>query len=231
MQKLTLQKSTLTIFLSIVIQLACGMNATDKIINDPRLLYQMPLPDNSLLNKKVTVSWRFISFNEFIVTLQKTYALNSKVISSASTIATPVLVNITNGTLNDLINQASLKFGYNWSYHNNLLLFSAITPVLHPVESQLNIIPTQFNTKVWVLKPSDRTLRNVLTTWCKSSGWQLVWNVKADYPITTSWSIEGSFEYAVNEILKASQITDTPLSATMHDSNRVLEVFTPTNSK
>ena len=46
-----------------------------------------------------------------------------------------------------------------------------------------------------------------MNRWCKSIGWQLIWNVNADYPIVTSWNITGSFEneLAFEEILAYGQ--------------------------
>lgn len=214
----------LLLFMSVY---AWAGNSGAELINDPTLLYQMPLADDSALNKKVTVNRQFLSFNEFIVMLQKNYGLNAKIVSVPENIVDKVLINITNDSLKNLIEQTSMKFGYRFAYRNNILFFSAISPANLSNKSSNETL----RTTVWPLHPSDRTLRNVLTKWCKSAGWQLVWNVRADYPITTDWVISGSFESAINEVLKASQATDTPLLASMHDSNKVLEIYTTSLGK
>lgn len=105
----------------------------------------------------------------------------------------------------------------------------------------LALVNTIFSTKFvlandnlipgWKLDPKNKTIRGGMAKWCKKAGWQLVWNVKADYPIDTSWTLNTSFESAVNEVLKATQHSEMPLMATMHDSNKVLEIYSPVTSK
>ncbi|MCC2624349.1 MAG: hypothetical protein K0R14_222 [Burkholderiales bacterium] len=137
-----------------------------------------------------------------------------------------------NGTVRDFINVAAEKFNYAVNINGNKVVFSANNPnVPNLTTLDATSLVSSPTTQIWSLDPKDKTLRNTLTKWSKKEGWQLVWNVKADYPITTSWNIPGTFEVAVNEILKASQSTDTPLQAVMHDSNHVLEMYSPVTSK
>lgn len=207
----------------IFILLFCSIVRAQNIIDNPELLYQMPVEESSVLNQKVTVNWKFSSFNDFIISLQKNYQINSKIVSNAPKPANSVLLTINNGSIEQLITAACSKFGYTWIYKDNVVVFRAIN----------QIAPTKTEEKLqsnWQLNPSDKTLRAVLSKWCKSANWQLIWNVHADYPITTTWAITGNFETAVNEVLKASQETDVPLVATMHDSNRVLEISSPSAS-
>lgn len=196
--------------------LACSQAAN--IFDNPELLYQMPLGERSILEQKITINWRFASFNEFVTTLQKNYALNSKVVGTTATPTLAVLLYLNSGTLRQLITQASSKFGYNWAYQDGVVIFSAINPII--ATKNLSF----YRQSSWELTPRDKTLKAVLAKWCKLVNWQLVWNVHADYPIATSWTISGYFETAINEILRASQVTDVPLRAIMYEANHVIEV-------
>jgi len=211
---------------------------TDNIIDNPELLYKIPANTNEVLAQKVTINWKFHNFKEFTQSLQQTYGINSKVTSFAAPPSTAIWLNLENDTIEHLLNQASSRFGYKWSYQDNMVVFAALTPLpsskaasKQPSLDKL-ISPDILITKPsWSLAVKDRTLRNTISKWCKRSGWQLVWNVKADYPITNNWNFNGSFEEVINEVLKASSETDMPLFATMHDSNKVLEIYSPVDNK
>ena len=217
---------------------------------DPTLLYQMPIANNSVLEQKVTVNWKFKRFNEFTQSLRNVYGINSQVIAKAEGPSSTIWINIENQSISRLLDRAAARFGYNWAYKNNLVVFSAIVPIaivpvetvpvetasvkispITSVENKLSKNPTNEIVRIpqlWSLDPKDKTLRSALSKWCANAKWQLVWNVKADYPITNLWHINGTFEHAVNEVLKASQNAQMPLLATMHDSNRVLEIHSLT---
>jgi hypothetical protein len=183
-----------------------------------------------MLDQPVTVKKSFRDINLVVSKLN--------LLGLSASVKTPNQVEIqnafisSNGTVRDFINVAAEKFNYVVNINGNKVVFLANnpnTPKLTALDANSPApVPTS---KVWSLDPKDKTLRNTLTKWSKKEGWQLVWNVKADYPITTSWNIPGTFEVAVNEILKASQSTDTPLQAVMHDSNHVLEMYSPVTSK
>ena len=106
-----------------------------------------------------------------------------------------------------------------------------ILTLLNTVFTMKCVLANDNVTQVWKLEPQDKTIRGGMTKWCQKSGWQLVWNVKADYPIDTSWTINTNFESAINEVLKATQHSEMPLLATMHDSNKVLEIYSPVTNK
>lgn len=80
---------------------------------------------------------------------------------------------------------------------------------------------------VWVLDPEkDRTVRDGIAKWSKQAGWQLVWKGAFDMPVEAQVKIPGSFEYAINEICRASQATGKQLIAEMHDKNKVVVIYT-----
>lgn len=81
--------------------------------------------------------------------------------------------------------------------------------------------------KVWTLDSKDKTVRVGMSRWASEAGWQLVWRADYDMPIEASVSIPGSFEFAVNEICRASQYTGKQLIAEMHDKNKVIVIYTP----
>lgn len=194
-----------------------GLAYASDVINNPESFYHLTPVESSQLNHKVTVNWKFHSLKEFTLFLQKNYAISSKIVTNAANTVSQADIYLSNGTVEQLITQVSQKLGYKWRDVNGVIMFHALNPVLDKnvdISEQI----------AWQLSPSDRTLRNAFTRWCKMANWQLVWNARADYPISTSWLINGSFESAVNEVLKASQETEMPLVAIMHDSNHVLEV-------
>lgn len=81
--------------------------------------------------------------------------------------------------------------------------------------------------KVWTLDSKDKTVRVGMSRWAAEAGWQLVWRADYDMPIEASVSIPGTFEFAVNEICRASQYTGKQLIAEMHDKNKVIVIYTP----
>src|SRR6185437_896707 len=202
----------------IILLLFFSFSYANNVIENPELLYQMPVKENGILSQKVTVNWKFSSLYDFVASLQKNYSVNVKVLSNAAKPDKPIQLYLENGSVSQLITKASGKFGYVWEYKDGIVIFRAVNPV---AGSEGLVSAGQL---IWKLTPADKTLRSTLSRWSKIANWQLVWNVRADYPIATSWVISGNFETAVNEVLKASQGMDMPLLATMHDSNRVLEI-------
>jgi hypothetical protein len=222
------------------------------IINNPELLYQMPLNSDSKLLQKITINRNFKDINQLVEKLNSIQGVKAKVTRYALATPPEVGVSLNNATLNDLLNQVSPKLGYSWCLDNDTIIFTAITANKNDRSKQLtkvmndgvaaSIITSDLITPLpaasnlpkeivmtpvaaWVLGYQDGTLRNVISKWCNQAKWQLIWNVKADFPISASWTINGSFEFAINELLKASQQTDVPLYARMHDSNHVVEIY------
>ena len=215
------------IFIAILISLGAVSNAAGNIIDNPDMLYslddsELNAPD--ILDTKITIKHTFNNINELINELDSVNNLSAKLVTQSALKAEPVYIYLDNGMLTDLLNQASPKLGYKWKFQDKIVLFNAISPITpKPI--------TASNKVVWSMTPKDKTLRGAFTKWCDSQSWQLVWNVKADYPIDTAWAISGSFESAVNEVLKATQHTEMPLMAVMHDSNHVLEIYSPVTSR
>ncbi len=218
----------------------CGIVfSEDNLLNDPTQIYQSPESQADVINQSITITRSFNNINELANKINLIDGLSAKVLNETSDNPIPVNVVINNGTIKNLLEKTASKLGYNWVLVGSVINFSAI----HPKQKVSTQQPIQQNTTtsiyskisnplpLWELNPRDKTLRDSLNKWCKKSGWQLVWNVKADYPIDTSWTINSSFESAVNEVLKATQHTEMPLMAVMHDSNRVLEIYSPVTSK
>lgn len=212
----------LKLLLGIVSSLCIYPSYADNVIDDPALLYTVPLNPNGPLSQKISLKRNLRGINDLVVALNNISGINAVVKTISITKPLPFLINLNNVTLEELLNFSSKKLWYRWQWQDNSINFYALNPVR----------PTAIIIKhsVWVLDPSDKTLRDSLTKWCNRIGWQLVWNVNADYPIVTSWSIAGSFESAVNQVLAASQSTNVPLLATMHDENHVLEIYSDHNS-
>jgi hypothetical protein len=220
--------------LRVVLLLLCVIAQARDITTDPTLLYQLPLVNNSKLEQKVTVDWKFKNFNEFVQCLRTVYGINSQEVAKSEDPLSPVHINIENQTISKLLDRVTARFGYNWVYKSNVVIFSAIVPAPNISRNENSKLKPEIihpQRSSWSLEPKDKSLRNALAKWCRAANWQLVWHVKADFPITNLWHISGTFEHAINEVLKASQHTETPLLATMHDSNKVLEIHAPAANK
>ena len=241
-------KSILIPFILLTISLPISQSAfaDDNLINDPELIY-ITSTDNYLA-QNITINRTFENITALLNKLNSIDGIEAQVKSQTADSIKPVTVNIDNGTIKNLLNKTSTKLGYKWSFINNVIVFNAINPKQVALESQVvktvdkkqttvisSLDKASYNSNsippAWQLNIKDKTVRGSLSKWCKKAGWQLVWNVKADYPIDTAWSISGSFESAVNEVLKATQHSEMPLMAVMHDSNHVLEVYSPITSK
>lgn len=194
----------------------------DNVIDNPELLYTAPLNKNGPLFQKITLKKAVSNINEIVAVLNNISGINVSVRTKSQDTITPFNLDLNNATIKELLDASSKKLGYIWQFKDNTVNFYAINPVRSFAAVSKN--------STWELSLGDKTLRNALSRWCKATGWQLVWNVNADYPIVTSWIIQGSFEKAVNQVLAASQSTNMPLLATMHDQNHVLEIYSDHSS-
>lgn len=201
---------------------AIGSIYADSVIDNPELLYVAPLDKTGPLFQKITLKRTVSNINDLVAVLNNISDINASVKTISQDVIVPFNLDLNNATIEEVLNVSSKKLGYIWQFKNNSINFYAINPTRSMTEVSKN--------STWTLSPSDKTLRNSLTRWCRATGWQLIWNVNADYPIVTFWSIHGSFENAVNQVLAASQSTNVPLLATMHDQNHVLEIYSDHSS-
>lgn len=199
------------------------LNAENSIIDNPELLYQSPNED-ILLSSRVTVKRTLHNIEELSNVLGGINGVSTQILDKSAQKPVPVDVYLDNATLSELLNVSAKKLGYTWKLKENKIIFSAILPILR-TQGLTSHLSTKAIMPSWSLSQQDKTLRNALGKWCTRSGWHLVWNVGADYPIVVPWTINASFESAVNQVLRSTQITDIPLGATMHDNNKVLEVY------
>lgn len=210
------------IFIALVLiaKLSFGI---DNIIDNPTMLYTVGT-DSSILDTKFTIKRTFNTIDDVVDQLNTINNLSTIVVTKSSVKSSPVYVYLDTGTIKDLLNQTSVKLGYRWMFSDNEVLFSAISPIIPKVSNP------NYQT-LWAITNKDKTIRSVFSRWCKEAGWQLVWNVNADYMVNVSWELNGTFESAVNQVLQATKNMESPLRATMHDSNKVLEIYSPQISK
>jgi hypothetical protein len=196
---------------------------------DQYIFEQSSSPTNSIFDSQITINKTFTNINS-VITKLNSLGIKATIKNYNQNELQNVLIK-SNGTVNDFITAAAPKFNYSINESGSTILLTALNPKLSSLISAKSVGKAITLQPTWILDPKNKTLRSSLSQWCKKANWQLVWNVRADYPITTTWSIAGTFENAVNEVLKASQKTDMPLVATMHDSNHVLEISSPSNTK
>jgi hypothetical protein len=77
---------------------------------------------------------------------------------------------------------------------------------------------------VWVLHPSDGSVRNALARWARDADWQFIWAVPTDFSIDASATIHGSFEDALHSVVDALSHSQVPIQVIMYKGNRVLRV-------
>jgi hypothetical protein len=76
----------------------------------------------------------------------------------------------------------------------------------------------------WLINVADGTLKTALRRWADSAGWQLVWELQADYPITTYAEVPGDFEAAVGTVARSLEHADVPMKAVFYRGNKVLRI-------
>jgi hypothetical protein len=76
----------------------------------------------------------------------------------------------------------------------------------------------------WLLNVADGTLKGAMRRWADAAGWQLVWELPADYPITAYAEVPGDFEAAVATVARSLEHADTPMKAIFYRGNKVLRI-------
>jgi hypothetical protein len=76
----------------------------------------------------------------------------------------------------------------------------------------------------WELTTEDRTLKNALSRWCRQAGWQLLWDLRVDYALSSRATLHGNFEEAVSRVMRDMSEAETPLHAVLYRGNKVLRI-------
>ncbi|HEY0846348.1 MAG TPA: toxin co-regulated pilus biosynthesis Q family protein, partial [Noviherbaspirillum sp.] len=76
----------------------------------------------------------------------------------------------------------------------------------------------------WQVSLEDRTVKNVIARWSQRAGWQLNWEIGYDYPVLATAAINGTFEEAVESLVKSVGYSDAPITAVFYTGNRVIRV-------
>ena len=77
----------------------------------------------------------------------------------------------------------------------------------------------------WEVKISDRTLNATFARWSRSAGWQLSWELPADYAVETHAVINGTFEDAVGAVAVSLGAANAPVKMIFYAGNKVLRVI------
>lgn len=103
-----------------------------------------------------------------------------------------------------------------------------VTPRTITVET--NGVPTSLapvnalTPQTWRSTKGDRTIQSTLERWAKSVGWEVAWEVPRKLPAGFEASFTGTFDVAVEEMMKALRGTDYPIIACLYEANQVLRV-------
>lgn len=82
------------------------------------------------------------------------------------------------------------------------------------------------NNNVWEISTNDKTIKKTLQKWSNNSGWQLIWKSNVDFPITANAKITGSYQDAIIEVCRSSQLTGAKIEAVFHPKNNVVVIQT-----
>jgi hypothetical protein len=85
-------------------------------------------------------------------------------------------------------------------------------------------VPPATPAPAWEVMLVDKTVKSSFERWASISGWQVSWELPVDYPIDAKASITGSFEEAVEVVVKSIAHAETPMKAIFYAGNKVLRI-------
>lgn len=77
---------------------------------------------------------------------------------------------------------------------------------------------------VWEMAPADKTLNFTLARWTAMAGWQLLWELPVDYVVEARTTLNGSFEQAVEMVVRGMENAEIPVKAIFYKGNKVLRI-------
>lgn len=84
-------------------------------------------------------------------------------------------------------------------------------------------ISTLGSSVTWVVK-SGMSLREVLLSWSKLAGWQLVWDLADDFALGADARFTGEFDQAVTQLVEAIAQSGESISVTLYAGNQTVRV-------
>lgn len=78
----------------------------------------------------------------------------------------------------------------------------------------------------WEILRSDRTLKMAISRWAAKAGWQLIWELKADYEVEVNTTITGTFEDAMAAVVNSMENSEAPMKVIFYKSNKVVRIVT-----
>lgn len=95
---------------------------------------------------------------------------------------------------------------------------------LAPAAAPVTIASSAPPSSTWELVLTDKTLNAAFARWTKLAGWQLLWELPADYAIEAHTSVPGTFEEAVAVVAKSMENAEVPMKAIFYKGNKVLRI-------
>lgn len=78
----------------------------------------------------------------------------------------------------------------------------------------------------WDIRMEDGDIQVSLRRWATKAGWSLVWEIDGVvYPVIANASLNGTFEEAVEAVIKSLARIDVPPKAKFHTGNNVLRII------
>ena len=104
---------------------------------------------------------------------------------------------------------------------------SAVTSAIAQADSNADVAANSRRDR-WELRANDVKLSAALERWARDAGWRMTWEAERDFDLVLQASFGGTFEQALNTVLRAYVISDFPLQACLHedhDGNRAVRIF------
>jgi hypothetical protein len=82
--------------------------------------------------------------------------------------------------------------------------------------------------RTWTIALAETNLRDILTRWSASAGWQVSWELPNDIDISGGADYHGAFEDVVVQVLGDLQGSDSSAAACVYDDNKMVRVVRST---
>lgn len=77
----------------------------------------------------------------------------------------------------------------------------------------------------WNVRKDDKTIRAVLERWAAAAGWNIAWEVPRKVPVAFDATFFGSFEVAVDKLMRSLRGSDYPLVNCQYEDNKVVRIL------
>jgi len=99
----------------------------------------------------------------------------------------------------------------------------ATKPATTSIKTDVPVTVVPMN-RTWEIALSDKTLNGAIARWTSAAGWQLVWELPVDYAIEAKTTVPGTFEEAIETVVRSMETAEIPMKAIFYRGNKVLRI-------